>query len=155
METNALAVMGSEIPLRDGRVVVLPLGEFAPPSEEVRSMLGNPRIIRAVHKYLHESSVSDADGVQLQANPFVADAYLRAGDFTRGLPITEGNSDVDAYLRARTVFERPELFAPERRTSNCDTCGRHGLGWMHMACDAMLTPSEVLFLGDCCSRAKT
>ena len=34
----------------------------------------------------------------------------------------------------------------------CDCCGATGPGWIIVACDAMLTPSEVGFVGDCCRK---
>lgn len=145
-----LAAPGTAIELRFGAgTLILPAGHFPLPSPEVTEMAKqNPR--RAALKYAADAKVSDADGIELHLTSFAALAWIQAGGGSEGPAITPETANVDRYLRARAVFANPERFANERGNGRCDCCGKEGPGFIQIGCDAMLTPSEVGFIGDCC-----
>jgi hypothetical protein len=149
---NVELMMSKMVALSDGNVVVLPDGDFPAPSADVMALQAiNPR--RAALHYAIEAAVKDADGVELKLSPFAARDWLAQGaPILSGPEITEETANVGSYLRARVIFDAPHLFAPERSgQGKCDCCGNVGPGWIQLAPDAMLTPSEVGFVGDCCS----
>lgn len=156
---------GELVALRNGSAVQLPSGQFAAPSPGLDIGATERELRKAARQYAMASAVKDADGIELKMTIQTAIDYLQHGrtiwsphtvltaDHARSWPAPEINSqtaDVDGYLRSRAVFEHPEQYAPEYRKSETCYCGKVGPGWMHMAPDAMLTPSEVLFIGDCC-----
>jgi hypothetical protein len=150
--TAELTLAPTAIPLRDGRVVYLPAGAFPAPAPELvaEAAKGQREARRAAFAYSRAAMVADADGVELHLSTFAAMRWLVSGRTDAGPEINEANANVDGYLRARVVFDNPADYAPERTERCCDTCGKRGIGTLYLAPDAMLTPSEVLFVGDCC-----